>query len=550
MPFRSRLSEQARPWSWLFAAGALVWFAVLGVRPLFNPDEGRYAEIPSEMLATGDWIVPHLNGLVYLEKPPLQYWATALSLAVFGHGEWAARFFMAAMALVALGFVFLLARRWWDVERGLLAVAMCGSMLLYVALGQLLTLDMVLGAWLTIAIVAFCLAQAERDTRPTSTRNWMLVCWAAMGLATLTKGLIGIVIPGAVLVIYTALQRDAAAWRHAHIGKGLALYAAIVVPWFVLVERAHPGAFHFLIIREHFERYLTKIHDRYEPWWYFLAILAAGTLPWLPQSARALATGWRARRPAGQFDAERVLWVAAAFILVFFSLSDSKLAPYVVPMLPLLALLGSGRSLGDGRDLRRSAWLVLGLGALLAAGLAYTALRPLGPKQAWMVERLWPWLAVLAIVLLAAGGYALRRRAPFMRAAQALAAAGFAAGLLLIVGGANAVHPKYSGRSLVDAAGALAPDAELYAVRTFDWTVPFYTGRKPIVVEWRGELEYGLGYAPDRAIDSLAEFESRWRAHEDGYAIMKHDLYQELGARGVPMRLLGQDPDLVVVRRR
>jgi 4-amino-4-deoxy-L-arabinose transferase-like glycosyltransferase len=537
----------------LIVAGAclVAWFAVLGVRPLFNPDEGRYGGIPREMLASGDWVLPRLNGAVYLEKPPLQYWATAASLRVFGVNEFGVRFFSALMAAIAAGFAFLLGRRWRDAAHGATAAAMTGSMLLYVAMGQLTTLDMALGAFLTIAIVAFCLAQLARDRDPAANRAWMLACWAAMAAATLTKGLIGLVIPGAVLVLYTALQRDWATWKHVHLVKGLVLYAALVVPWFVLVERAHPGAFDFLIIREHFQRYLTKIHDRYQPWWYFLPILAAGVLPWLPQALRALLTGWRAERPPGQFDTGRVLWVAATFILVFFSISDSKLAPYVVPMLPLLALLGARRDGAGLRDLKLAAILQAACGVLLAVGIVVASQRTWKPEAAWMVEALRPWLALVAAVLIAGGvaGFRTARTRPAF-ATGAIAVAGFAAALLLIVPGATAVHPKYSGAPLVAQAGPLDPSAPFYTVGTFDWTLPFYYARTVIPVEWRGELDYGLTFEPERGVPTIDEFQRRWLAGSTGYALLPDSIYADLRAKGLPMRVLGRNDKQTLVARR
>lgn len=536
----------------LIVAGAclVAWFAVLGVRPLFNPDEGRYGGIPREMLASGDWVLPRLNGAVYLEKPPLQYWATAVSLRVFGVDEFGVRFFGALMAAIAAGFAFLLGRRWRDATYGATAAAMTGSMLLYVVMGQLTTLDMALGAFLTIAIVAFCLAQLARERDPTANRNWMLACWAAMAAATLTKGLIGLVIPGTVLVLYTALQRDWATWKHVHLVKGLALYFALVVPWFVFVERAHPGAFDFLIIREHFQRYLTKIHDRYQPWWYFLPILAAGVLPWLPQSLRALLTGWRAERPPGQFDTGRVLWVAAAFILLFFSISDSKLAPYVVPMLPLLALLGARHDAAGLRDLKLAAILQAAFGALLAVAVVVASRRTWKPEAVWMVEALRPWLALVAAVLIAGGvtGFRTVRTRPAF-ATGTLAVAGFAAALLLIVPGATAVHRKYSGAPLVVQAGPLDAAAPFYTVRTFDWTLPFYYARTVIPVEWRGELDYGLTFEPERGVPTIEEFERRWIAAASAYALLPDSVYAELRSKGLPMRVLGRNDKQTLVAR-
>jgi 4-amino-4-deoxy-L-arabinose transferase-like glycosyltransferase len=543
--------HQARAWTLLLVACGIVWFAVLGVRPLFNPDEGRYAGIPAEMLASGQFTVPHLDGFVYLEKPPLQYWLTAAALAAFGHNEWAARLVTAGTAALALVFLYQLGVRAFDRERALMAAAMTASMLLYVFMGQLITLDMALGCWLTLATVAFARAQMERDGDRALGRRWMLACWVAMAAATLTKGLVGIVLPGAVLVLYSLLQRDFRAWRHLELGWGLALYAAFTLPWFMLVERAQPGALDFLIVREHFQRYLTRVHDRYQPWWYFLVVLALGCLPWLPQVLRALLEGWRRRVPQGEFDVSRLLWTSVVFTVVFFSLSDSKLAPYIVPVLPPLALLAAARGPAAVADLGRAAVLQLVLGVALAVASVVYGRRPLAGDPAATYAALRPWLWGLATLLLVSGGavLALHRRR-FGDAARVLAAAGFAAALALIAGGATAVAARYSGKPLLAAAGPLAAGATLYAVDTFDWTLPFYTQRLVVPVLWRGELDYGLGLAPERGIGSLAEFEARWRASAAAYALLSRSVARQLGADGLEMRVLAQDFDNVFVSRR
>ncbi len=544
-------SHQARAWTLLLIACGIAWFAVLGARPLFNPDEGRYAQIPAEMLASGDFTVPRLDGFVYLEKPPLQYWLTAAALKLFGHNEWAARLCTALSAALALGFVYLLGARAYSRERGLMAAGMTASMLLYIFMGQLITLDMTLACFLTVAVAAFALAQLEREAAPGRTRNWMLVCWAAMAAATLTKGLIGIVIPGAVLVIYTLWQRDFIAWRHVHLGKGLALYALLVLPWFTLLERAQPGALNFLIVHEHFERYLTKVHDRYQPWWYFLMILAAGSLPWLPQMARALLTGWRATAARGCFDVNRLLWVSATFTLLFFSLSDSKLAPYIVPVLPPLALLAAIDGAKGASDLRLSALLQLLAGVALAIAVVVYGDRPLEGDRAATYAALRPWTLGIAVALIASGAIVLGLgRRNFGAAARTLAAAGFGIGLTLIAGAATAVASRYSVKSMLAAAGPLASDAELYSVGLYDWTMPFYTRRLVTPVAWRGELEFGLKLAPERGIDTIAEFAARWRASEQGYALVTLPIHAGLVREGLEMHVLARDFDNVLVSRR
>src|SRR5271156_1341229 len=144
--------EQWMYWA-LAALLAMVWFATLPLRPLFNPDEGRYAEIPREMLSGGDWIIPHLNGVAYVEKPPLQYWATALSLRVFGENEFGARFYTALSALCTVLAAWLCAKRLWGFAAAWRAAAVLSGMQLFVVLGQLLTLDMSLTLYMTLALV-------------------------------------------------------------------------------------------------------------------------------------------------------------------------------------------------------------------------------------------------------------------------------------------------------------------------------------------------------------------------------------------------------------
>jgi len=137
----------------------LLWLATLAARPLFNPDEGRYAEIPREMQSAGDWVIPHLNGLAYIEKPPLQYWATAVSYRLLGPSEFAARLYTALTALATILLAWLAARRLWGLEAAWRAAAVLSGMLLFVVLGQLLTLDMSLTFYMTLSLAAFLSAQ-------------------------------------------------------------------------------------------------------------------------------------------------------------------------------------------------------------------------------------------------------------------------------------------------------------------------------------------------------------------------------------------------------
>src|SRR5580698_5171227 len=186
--------------SWKLGAAAacatVVWFALLAQRPLYDPDEGRYAEIPREMFNAGDWVIPHLNALVYLEKPPLQYWLTALAYRALGQSEFAARFCTGLAGYLSLAAVFLVGRSLWGFDSGLRALLFTSASALFVLVGHQLTLDMLLSFCLTAALGCLLMAQSRRDVRA-HWRSWMLGCWAAMALAVLTKGLIGALIPAA-----------------------------------------------------------------------------------------------------------------------------------------------------------------------------------------------------------------------------------------------------------------------------------------------------------------------------------------------------------------
>ncbi len=280
-------------------------------------------------------------------------------------------------------------------------------------------------------------------------------------------------------------------------------------------------------------------------------ILAAGSLPWLPQVARALLTGWRRSRPRGQFDAARVLWISAAFTIAFFSLSDSKLAPYIVPALPPLALLGAARGPAAVRDLGLAAALQAAFGLVLGVALVVYGRRTLSGDRAWTYATLVPWVEGLALLLVAGGAsaFALRRRRPGT-AARIVAATGFTVAMALIAGGATAVAKRYSAKPLLAAAGPLVAGAPLYTVDTFDWTLPFYTGRRVVPVAYRGELDYGLAADPGRGLATLAEFEARWQAADAAYALVPHATAALLARDGVEMRVLAQDFDNVFVSRR
>jgi len=192
------------PLGWLVVAIAVIWFANLEYRTLIKPDEGRYAEIPREMVKSGDWVTPRLNDLKYFEKPPLQYWATATAYEVFGEHQWTSRLWAGLTGFAGLLLVWFAGTKLFGREAGGYAALLMGSSLLYVLIGHINTLDMGVTFFLTLGIVALLLGQSQ--PYPPIRRNWMLLAWAGLALAVLSKGLMGIILPGAALFIYCVVQ--------------------------------------------------------------------------------------------------------------------------------------------------------------------------------------------------------------------------------------------------------------------------------------------------------------------------------------------------------
>ena len=209
------------PWA-LIAAG---WFATIQVRPMLDPDEGRYAEIPREMLAHGDFVTPRFNDLKYFEKPPLQYWATAVVYAVSGLSEWSSRIWAVGLAFACLPLVYAWVRRGYGYDAALAAVAALGVSPYFLTIGHLNLLDPAFTFWLTAAVLAFTVALSE-PPGSAAERRWMLCAWALAALAVLSKGIVVGVLAVGSLVLYTVIERDLRPWRRLHVGAGLAVLLA------------------------------------------------------------------------------------------------------------------------------------------------------------------------------------------------------------------------------------------------------------------------------------------------------------------------------------
>ncbi|AOJ25017.1 glycosyltransferase family 39 protein [Burkholderia seminalis] len=538
----------------LIVALAIVWFAPLGLRHLIPSDEGRYAEMAREMFVTGDWITPRYNGYKYFEKPPLQTWLNALTFAWFGIGEWQARLYTAVASFAGVLLVGYTGARLFNPLSGFLAAVVLASSPYWNLMGHFNALDMGLAFWMALSLCSLLLAQRP-GLRPAAVRGWMWACWAAMALAVLSKGLVGLILPGAVLVLYTLIARDWALWKRLYLVSGLVIFFAIVTPWFVLVQQRNPEFFNFFFIVQQFRRYLTPEQNRPGPLYYFVPVLLVGFLPWLSVAWQSIRHALRMPRQPNGFSPMLVLLIWSAFIFLFFSTSHSKLISYVLPVAPALALIiGAYLPLMTADRFRRHLLGYLVFFVAAAFGIIFLAYQgdARTPNALYRAFQMWLYagLAVSAALTLAAAW--LNRRTG---AAAALAAFGAAWLAFGTIGGTG--HDEFgrysSGALLAPAVRAelakLPPDTPFYSIEMLDHTFPFYMGHTTIMVQRQDELAFGISMEPNKWIPTVAEWIARWKQETHALAIMPPGQYDALVSQGVPMRVIARDNRRVIVEK-
>jgi len=513
----------------------LLFFGGLGAFPLLEPDEGRYAEIPREMLAVRDFVTPRLNGVLYFEKPPLYYWLNAAALSAL-RPEVACRLASAFFGLAGVGLAWVLGFSIGGRRTALFSAVVLGTSPLWLALSRANIIDMTLSFFLSATLVCFWLAQEREKGAPGERLAWYGMFLAA-ALATLTKGLIGFVIPGAVIFFYLLFARR---WRLLPrvpwIG-GIALFLLVAAPWHVLAARRNPDFLWYYFVHEHFLRYTTPEANRQEPFWYFAAILALGLLPW---SGLLPAAGRLYRRGAGRLrDRPGLIFLAcwAGFVFLFFSASQSKLVPYILPAFPPLAvLIALGMEEKEGRSLA----LRIGgaLGALVLTGLAAAFVWASLGKVERFASVFTPSLFVFALPALGAGllATALWARQGARRLWVLAAVPALIFGCLWALG--PRVSRRLSNREIARVlASRLQPGDEVFAYRCYPQTVPVYIRREIGVVAFVGELDFGSERLPPaeraRRFPNPEGFRSLWSSGRTVYMVLERVDLPKLAGDGL-----------------
>ena len=556
MTIEAGQERRARAYAWLpWLALALAWFATAQVRPLFDPDEGRYAEIPREMLLSGDWVTPRFDGLKYFEKPPLQYWATATIYRLVGVHEWSSRLWTVGLAFACLAAVYGWTRRLYGPDAARIALVALAVSPFFLVVGHLDLLDPGFTLWLTAAVLAFTLAQSAPQ-HSDAERRWMLAAWVAAALAVLTKGIVVGVLAGSAHSLSTACSSGTP-------GRGGGCIRGPGCRCFWCWPRRGSRSCRCAIRGSRSSSSCTSISPAFSPR-YTSASSPGGTSCRCCSPARCRGScrsrarcgppgRGRALRPGRPLSARRApssrckfLLIYALLTLVFFSFSDSKLAPYILPMFPVLAAVTGAQAAGDARFTQRAAWIGAVLVPFVALGLfVYSALH-----NSYVPHEAWAW--ALAGTVAAAGG--LAALLPGLRA-HARAAAGVTALSAILAWQCllcayGVIPPSRSARDLVAAVRPyVGPQTRLYSIGQYRETVSPYLGRTLTLVAYEGELQFGLNAEPGRQSATPQQFATAWDASRDAVAFFDPGMWDEWRRRGLPGRVIAADSYTVAVSR-
>jgi 4-amino-4-deoxy-L-arabinose transferase-like glycosyltransferase len=511
-----------------------LFFFYLGGWGWFDPDEGRYAEIPREMLARGDWITPHLNYVAYFEKPPLLYWLTALFFRVFGLHEWAGRLVPALAATAGVLLTYMLGRRMFNARAGFLGAVVLATSTLYAFLAHELLIDMLFSVLLFAALALWWVGHSEENAKRQST--YFLGFWSTLALAMMAKGPVAVLLAVVVIGAYLLLCRPPRALREMQWLPGILLFALIAAPWYVLVAQRNPAFNNFFWYGQHIARFLGKGENRehVQSFAFFFKFLPLLFFPWTFFVPAAFFFGWKKLWPARTPHQRAVIFLLATslLILLFFSGSTSKLIPYILPIFPPMAILMGvyfdrliGRAASaPSKIFLGGGWLLTALLAALAVVMFYIAsknlLRAEGVGHGWAIfEGALFLLWALALVV------AMRKRNPALVAA--VTAGGFA---LFFAGTMPLISVAAPNRQVLPLLQYIQPGlnagGEIILDGDLTQSVMFYTRRRVRVTGDGDEIRFGASLLLD------AE-RRKWFLHDGDDAALRRAMQSPQPVYGV-----------------
>ena len=523
---------------------ALLYLPGLGSPALWEPDEGRYAEIAREMVVSGDYVTPRDDQVRYFEKPPLVYWAEAVAIRLFGADEFAVRLPAALFTIGQVAATCLIGEAMFGAAAGFAGAVVLALCPLVFAFARFATLDPALAFFLTAAMGAFYFAAECPDFSGSIGRAWMLIASAMLALGTLAKGPVALVLGGSIALIWILLEERGREVRRMPLLSCVAVYAVIVTPWFLLTAMRNPGFAGFFFVHEHLERFVSSREHGWGPY-FFIPVVAAGTWPWLffvPLGFSAARELPEAHHRKVQ-SALRLLVVWFTLIFVFFSIPRSKLGSYILPALPPIAMVSGLAFARLGTTSRERRTRIAGRFALLNLAIAGVVIIVLVAKRA----RIGPALVLdgtaIAIVIAAGAAAAWALAARTNHAGYVFAAIALAMATTSWLGQSARIHAG-AAINYRDLARQIRPyeGCVLGSYRHFVQALPFYTGHREILVQYWGELAPFAQTPDERAgfVGTAAKLREVWASNRCVVLIANRGDLEELSKTlNPPPRIIG-----------
>lgn len=503
-----------------------LYFIYLGTRPLFVPDEGRYAEIAREMVSRGDLITPYLNGIKYFEKPVLFYWLTAAAIKVFGVNLWSVRAVNAILSILTCLATYFCVRCLYNRTAGFYAALILGTSFLFTAMGRMVTLDLPVTCFISLSLYAFLYSINHPSTR----KRWMWCAFALSALAVLTKGLIGIVFPVLIVGLWVLFQNQWHALKKWHLFSSAIVFFLIAVPWHLAVQWQNPEFAHFYFIDQHILRYLSKEIGHYQPVWFFIPCIALGFFPWtffLPQTINDLFRNQSHRGPASIFF---LIWACTVFL--FFSLSKSKLIPYVLPIFPPLSIL-TAIYLSQHKKLAPQG-VKIGYFCTMLAAIVISIVLNLYSRHAALPHPIAAqfysqWGTILLISGSIAAFFCCFRNPNFSFYIISLASAAFT---LMIFAAMTYVDTRTIRPIAQVLNHTLQPRDEVITYDRYYQDLPFYLQKTVSILNWQNELTFGYHHQNEvNWMINFPQFWERWRSGKKVYVLMTQEDYENISKK-------------------
>jgi 4-amino-4-deoxy-L-arabinose transferase-like glycosyltransferase len=508
----------------------IFFFHGIGDYSLKEPDEGRYAEIPREMIELNDYVVPHLNYVRYFEKPPLFYWAVALSYKAFGVNEWSFRFPNALSAFLCVIILYFFIRRWFKEEVAFLSSLILISSFGFFAMARIVTLDMFFSLWLFLSLLFFYGYYREKVP------FFLYVFYAALAFATLAKGPVAILLVGITILIFLFTEKKMSFLKAMKWGWGILIYGIITLPWLLAISFREKDFFYFFFIDQHFLRFLTTKHKRTGSIFYFFPVLFGGMFPWSLFIPRGMVSLWRKQEL-------RLFFIWTLVVFVFFSVSRSKLPPYILPIFPSLSIMigclfhEKWKNLIDRNKevtVYIALFLILSVSAFLCTGNTFnTWIGKISTEAIDVVKGLKGFLIGISLIsIILMGLFSLKKTNTFQIVFSTLTIFSFFIICMLLLN-MKTVDRLNTTKILGNIANQKKIETDVIInYGSFEETLPFYTKTRIILASYTGELQMGSQYEDAKHYFITEEdFFKLWATDKKMLCVIKTKRIQRLQER-------------------